>query len=160
MQLRVSVLGAGSFGTTIAHLATQNAPTLLWCRRAEIADEINAGGYDVLRYVGGRISPEMETPKILWMKRNLPESYRRATHFFDLPDYLTWRATGDATRSLCSTVCKMTYLGHEGRWDPEYFTAIGLEDHVADDCARRGQNVRAAFLSLLTQYHVKRSQYA
>ena len=41
MELRVSVLGAGSFGTTIAHLATRNAPTTLWCRRPELADEIN-----------------------------------------------------------------------------------------------------------------------
>ncbi|MCH7599369.1 MAG: NAD(P)H-dependent glycerol-3-phosphate dehydrogenase [Myxococcales bacterium] len=42
MDLRVSVLGAGSFGTTIAHLATENVPTLLWCRRKETAAEINA----------------------------------------------------------------------------------------------------------------------
>jgi glycerol-3-phosphate dehydrogenase (NAD(P)+) len=41
MRLRVSVLGAGSFGTTIAHLAARNAPTTLWCRRTETADEIN-----------------------------------------------------------------------------------------------------------------------
>ena len=41
MQLRVTVLGAGSFGTTMAHLFTQNAPTLLWCRRSEIAEQIN-----------------------------------------------------------------------------------------------------------------------
>ncbi len=41
MQLRVSVLGAGSFGTTIAHVATHNAPTVLWCRRPETADEVN-----------------------------------------------------------------------------------------------------------------------
>ncbi len=42
MQLRVAVLGAGSFGTTVAHLASRNAPTTLWCRRAETADEVNA----------------------------------------------------------------------------------------------------------------------
>lgn len=41
MQLRVSVLGAGSFGTTIAHLASRNAPTILWARNAEIAHEVN-----------------------------------------------------------------------------------------------------------------------
>jgi glycerol-3-phosphate dehydrogenase (NAD(P)+) len=41
MPLRVSVLGAGSFGSTIAHLASHNAPTLLWCRRPETADEVN-----------------------------------------------------------------------------------------------------------------------
>ncbi len=41
MKLRVSVLGAGSFGTTMAHLLTHNAPTLLWCRREETAEQIN-----------------------------------------------------------------------------------------------------------------------
>ena len=41
MRLRVSVLGSGSFGTTIAHLASGNTPTLLWCRSAETADEVN-----------------------------------------------------------------------------------------------------------------------
>jgi glycerol-3-phosphate dehydrogenase (NAD(P)+) len=41
MRLRVSVLGAGSFGSTVAHLTASNAPTLLWCRRSETADEVN-----------------------------------------------------------------------------------------------------------------------
>jgi len=41
MKLRVSVLGAGSFGTTVAHLASRNAPTILWARSAETAEEIN-----------------------------------------------------------------------------------------------------------------------
>ena len=38
MNLNVSVLGAGSFGTTMAHLVSHNAPTLLWCRREETAE--------------------------------------------------------------------------------------------------------------------------
>ncbi len=41
MKLRVSVLGAGSFGTTVAHLTARNAPTVLWCRGPETADEVN-----------------------------------------------------------------------------------------------------------------------
>ena len=41
MQIRVSVIGAGSWGTTVAHLAAHNAPTILWARRAEAAHEIN-----------------------------------------------------------------------------------------------------------------------
>jgi glycerol-3-phosphate dehydrogenase (NAD(P)+) len=59
MQLRVSVLGAGSFGTTMAHLFTQNTPTLLWCRRSEIADEINREHRNETYLPGSAIAPEL-----------------------------------------------------------------------------------------------------
>jgi glycerol-3-phosphate dehydrogenase (NAD(P)+) len=42
MRLKIAVLGAGSWGTTVATLASRNAPTVLWARRPEIAAEINA----------------------------------------------------------------------------------------------------------------------
>ena len=38
------------------------------------ADAINAIGGDPLAYVAGRISPEMELPKLCWLKRELPAS--------------------------------------------------------------------------------------
>jgi glycerol-3-phosphate dehydrogenase (NAD(P)+) len=41
MRLKIAVLGAGSWGTTVATLASHNAPTILWARRSELADEIN-----------------------------------------------------------------------------------------------------------------------
>jgi len=37
---RVAVIGAGSWGTTIASLLAHNAPTVLWARRSELADEL------------------------------------------------------------------------------------------------------------------------
>jgi glycerol-3-phosphate dehydrogenase (NAD(P)+) len=40
MPIRVAVVGAGSWGTTVAALASRNAPTVLWARRRELADEI------------------------------------------------------------------------------------------------------------------------
>jgi glycerol-3-phosphate dehydrogenase (NAD(P)+) len=39
---RVAVVGAGSWGTTVAALASAAADTVLWARRSELADEINA----------------------------------------------------------------------------------------------------------------------
>jgi glycerol-3-phosphate dehydrogenase (NAD(P)+) len=38
---RVAVLGAGSWGTTVAALAARNTHTILWSRRPELADRIN-----------------------------------------------------------------------------------------------------------------------
>lgn len=41
-EIRVAVIGAGSWGTTVAALACVNTPTLLWARRSELADQINS----------------------------------------------------------------------------------------------------------------------
>ena len=103
------------------------------------AEKINATGHAVLQYVGGKISPEMETPKILWLKENRPHIYQQARHFFDLADYLTWRSTGDLARSVCTVTCKWTYLAHEQRWDASYFRQIGLEELADEDFVRIGQ---------------------
>lgn len=40
--MRVCVIGAGSWGTTVAALTAANAPTVLWARRAEVAEGIRA----------------------------------------------------------------------------------------------------------------------
>lgn len=103
------------------------------------AERINRGGHDVLRFVGGVISPEMQTPKLAWVKANLPTAWRRTARFFDLPDFMTYRATGQDVRSLCTTVCKWTYRGDEERWDTSYFESIGLGDV---GFARIGERVR------------------
>jgi glycerol-3-phosphate dehydrogenase (NAD(P)+) len=41
MPINVAVVGAGSWGTTVAALAAENTPTVLWARRQELADAIN-----------------------------------------------------------------------------------------------------------------------
>lgn len=105
------------------------------------ASRINATGHRVLNYVGGKISPEMETPKLLWLKENLAETYRNARLFLDLTDYLTWRATGDPARSVCTVTCKWTYMAHEKAWDASYFHEIGLGDLADEGFARIGTSI-------------------
>jgi glycerol-3-phosphate dehydrogenase (NAD(P)+) len=41
MRIRVAVIGGGSWGTTVAHLAAHQVPTTLWARRPELAGEVN-----------------------------------------------------------------------------------------------------------------------
>jgi len=124
----------------------QNVVVWMDHRALAQAERINRTKHPVLKYAGGVISPEMQTPKLLWLKENLPAAWRRTARFLDLPDFLTYRATGDDTRSLCTTVCKWTYLGHKGPdglgWDFSYFVAIGLGDLAAEGFARIGRSVR------------------
>ncbi|CUH80648.1 D-ribulokinase [Tropicibacter naphthalenivorans] len=112
------------------------------------AERINALEHGVLDYVGGTISPEMETPKLLWLKENMPQVYDAAWQFMDLTDFLTWRASGDLARSICTVTCKWTYLGHENRWDAGYFEQIGLGDLCAGDFQRIGSRVVPAGTAL------------
>lgn len=41
MRIKVAVVGGGSWGTTVAHLAAHQVPTVLWARRSDLAEEIN-----------------------------------------------------------------------------------------------------------------------
>ncbi|MEM9427467.1 MAG: FGGY-family carbohydrate kinase [Pseudomonadota bacterium] len=105
------------------------------------AEEINATGHSVLSFVGGVISPEMQTPKLLWLKRNLPDVFARAGHFFDLTDFLSWQATGSLARSSCTVTCKWTYVAGNGGWDAGYFRQIGLGELADEGFARIGTEI-------------------
>ncbi|PNJ54080.1 FGGY isoform 6 [Pongo abelii] len=116
---------------------------IMWLdHRAVIqVNRINETKHSVLQYVGGVMSVEMQAPKLLWLKENLRETcWDKAGHFFDLPDFLSWKATGVTARSLCSLVCKWTYSAEKG-WDDSFWKMIGLEDFVADNYSKIGNQV-------------------
>jgi len=104
-------------------------------RAIQEADAINRRKHRVLKYVGGQISPEQQPPKLKWIKHHLPKTWKLAGKFMDLADFMVFRATGEDKRSLCTSVCKWTYLGHEGKkgvWDYGFFERIGLSDLFED----------------------------
>lgn len=74
---------------------------MMWMdHRADVeATTINALGHSVLQFVGGKMSLEMQPPKLMWLKKNLSQQcWQKAHHFFDLPDFLTYKATGSKSR--------------------------------------------------------------
>ncbi|KAK3709039.1 hypothetical protein QZH41_014911 [Actinostola sp. cb2023] len=126
---------------------------IMWLdhRAIKQAERINSTTHEVLRYVGGVLSPEMQAAKLLWIKENLPTCWESTSVFLDLPEYLTFKATGDPTRSTCSLVCKFNYMSHETQmqtgesstgnqgllggaegtqsgWVDSYWQQIGLQD--------------------------------
>jgi glycerol-3-phosphate dehydrogenase (NAD(P)+) len=72
MTLRVAVLGAGSWGTTVATLTSHNAPTLLWARRPEVAEEVER------QHSNERYLPETRLPEDLRATASLEEAVRDA----------------------------------------------------------------------------------
>jgi len=65
MPIRVAVIGAGSWGTTVAALAAVNTPTVLWARRDELAKRITADHENVDYLAGFALPPELSATSSL-----------------------------------------------------------------------------------------------
>ncbi len=166
----LSVTPAGT--TTIpAETGDEVANIILWLdhRAVNEAAEINAlpAAQARLRYVGSNLSPENEIPKLLWLKRHLKERVWRTTNtpsktrhgvscvepdvkFFDLADYLSYRASGSYMRSSCCVVSKWLYVqeeGKKGEWDRPFLEAIDLgdmtEEQLGKHILRPGDDIAA-----------------
>lgn len=118
---------------------------ILWLDHRPIDEtaKVNATNHNLLRYVGGKMSIEMEIPKILWLKNHMPKDVFDKCKFFDLADALTHMATGNENRSFCSVVCKQGYVpvGVDGSvkgWQEDFLTDIGLSDLAEDNFKRMG----------------------
>ncbi len=139
------VLGEGGKPLAVGPSGDPERNIIVWMDHRAVgqAERINATKADALGYVGGTISPEMETPKLLWLKENKPETFASTWQFFDLTDFLTWKSCGSLARSACTVTCKWTYLSHEKRWDEAYFRTVGLGELADEGFTRIGTDVRA-----------------
>lgn len=142
------VIGDDGQPVTISPSDKSECNVIMWMdhRAIDQAGRINSTQHPVLKGSGGQISVEMEPPKLLWIKENLPKTWQKARHFFDLPDYLTWKATGSLSRSLCSLVCKWMYQADESgqnEWDDEFWNIVGLGDIVTEKYQRCGTDVKS-----------------
>lgn len=89
------------------------------------------------------MSIEMEIPKVLWLKKNMPAEKFKDCKFYDLVDALTLLASGKETRSFCSAVCKQGYVpvGVDGSvkgWQEDFLNSIDLPELVEDGFKRMG----------------------
>lgn len=101
-------------------------PAKLWCDTSTAAqcDEIRAhfgGTAELIKLIGNDMLPGFTAPKILWLKQNEPENFKKLAHVLLPHDYLNFYLTGaytmeygDAsgsalldvrTREWCQPVC-------------------------------------------------------
>ncbi|KAL5508501.1 hypothetical protein ACEPAH_6120 [Sanghuangporus vaninii] len=132
-----------SKGENLGKIGDRNI--ILWAdhRAEEEAKLINSTGSVVLDFVGGTMSLEMEIPKTLWLKKHMDSSLFSQCQFFDLPDLLSYRATGEITRSACSITCKCSYVPDKGEehpagWQDSFFEKIGLGEFTKNNYVQLG----------------------
>jgi xylulokinase len=81
----------------------------------------------VYRICGHRLSPSYSAAKIMWIKENEPEVYKRAHKFLQAKDYLACRLAG-ARLTDYSDASGMNLLDITGlRWSAEILEAAGID---------------------------------
>jgi FGGY-family pentulose kinase len=70
----------------------------------------------------------MALPRLLWVKQNVPQTWRRAAKFLDLGDFLLLSATGIDARSLGTAASRWGFDAKNRRWDASFFQKLGLEE--------------------------------
>lgn len=129
---------AGGRPLTASRTGDDARDTILWHdhRAAPEAAAMTAAGPDpVLDRMGGALSPEMQLPKLLWVKRHLPATWSRLGAAYDLADFLAHAATGSGARSHCTLACKWGYgAGAPDGWPDGFLDRVGLGDLRARAC--------------------------
>ncbi|MDG2051569.1 MAG: NAD(P)H-dependent glycerol-3-phosphate dehydrogenase [Myxococcota bacterium] len=110
MRLRVAVLGAGSWGTTVAALASHNTATRLWARNADLAREINEA------HSNQRYLPDVRLPEDLRATEDIGDAVREAdVVVMGVPSHGFRPVLTEASRSIRA-------------WVPVISLAKGLEE--------------------------------
>jgi glycerol-3-phosphate dehydrogenase (NAD(P)+) len=109
VDLKVTVLGGGSWGTTIASLVARNTPTLLWARNAATVDEINEN------HTNERYLPKARLSQRLKATDDLEAAVRQA-------DLLVLGVPAQTVRSTLEVVAPFVRA-----WIPIVSLAKGLE---------------------------------
>ena len=121
---RVAVLGAGSWGTCVASLSSRSAPTVLWARNAERAEEIDQ------RHTNETYLPGAGLPDGLRGTSSLAEAVGEA-------DVLVSAIPAQSLRSVLSEVAPLVRP-----WIPVVSLSKGLER----DSQKRMTQIIAEFL--------------
>jgi FGGY-family pentulose kinase len=107
-------------------------PALLWMdeRALQEAEEITRSNSPVLKYSGGRVSPQWMLPKTLWLLRHERDIFDHAFRIVEQTDFLTYRLTGQWTLSYNNLVAKWNYANPEGGWPEGFLDSVGLAQAI------------------------------
>lgn len=90
------------------------------------AEAFTAANRPILKNTGGSISPEMSVAKLIWLYQNSP-NWPIISHLFELPEFLSKKATVSLKRSICSLVCKWPFdTESDTHWYRDFLIAGGV----------------------------------
>lgn len=106
------------------------APSLIWMDRRTTAEcgEIAAalGEQRVYEVTGLRVDSNFTAPKILWVRKHLPEAYRRTHKVLPAKDFLLQRLTGQFVSDAATSGASLLFDIRKLQWWEEALRALDI----------------------------------
>ncbi|MDL2236434.1 xylulokinase [Christensenellaceae bacterium OttesenSCG-928-K19] len=80
-------------------------------------------------------------PKILWLKKNLPESYERVHKVVFAKDYIRYRMTGEIATEVSDASLSFLMNVPERKWADEVFQKLSIPKEIAPERLLESQDV-------------------
>lgn len=107
------------------------SPILNWMDSRSIAEasELSKtiGSYELYRMTGCHVSPIMPACKILWFRKNNPETFNRVYKVLSIKDYILYKILNVHVIDKILASATALFNIHEDLWDHEIVETVGLD---------------------------------
>lgn len=136
-QYEIEAVGVTTFGETFVMLDSEDKallPSMLYTdpRGGEECKALcDAMGEDTITKICGAKPHQMYSlPKILWIKNNLTEVFKKAKHILLMQDYIVYMLTGNAFIDYSLAARTMAFDIRNKCWSNEILSAAGIDKEL------------------------------
>ncbi len=130
-------------------------PLLGWAdtRAADAVTELRSRSNEAVVHprTGARFHPSYWPAKLLWLRRNRGELFRKVTRWLSFFDYLYLQLFGEATTSVSMASATGLFYQRKCEWDRELLEAIGINAEQLPPIASSGHT----FMLLREEYSLR-----
>lgn len=106
-------------------------PALLWCdqRTEEQCEKINkAFGEELIKFTGNTALTGFTAPKLLWIKENEPENFKRIRKIMLPKDYLAFKLSGKYSTDVSDASGTLLLNVKERKWSQDILKFLGVAE--------------------------------
>jgi len=109
-------------------------PPILWndTRTSDQCEEMKEEiGEDKLRdLVGNPVLEGFTAPKLLWLRENEPENYRRVDTLLLPKDFVVYRLTGNKSTEVSDAAGTVLFNVEKKKWEPEILEKLDIDEEI------------------------------
>ncbi|URZ02187.1 xylulokinase [Clostridium felsineum] len=109
-------------------------PAILWCdqRTGKQCDYLNKEfGQDKLsKYTGNMALTGFTLPKVLWVKENKPEIYKKIAHIMLPKDYISYKLTGKFASDVSDASGTLMFDVENRKWSEDIMKLLNIKEEV------------------------------